>query len=875
MPDDRALAQRALKLYRQATEQAPLEAEIFTHALELAKRWDDLDAIEWSCEGILRFPWPHSQRHIPEHADQVATTKLRALLKAAEVDRAAEFKRRIDAARTRDCVIRVSWIGSADIDLLVEDPAGSLCSFSNPRSAGGGVLLRDNQTATDERDQTTKFEEYVCAEGLNGIYRMQIRRVWGKVNGDKISIDFWTQRGTREELRQRQVIELKDGEAVVNFQLQGGRRESVDADPRIASTVGYQMAIGKAILAQQFGLPSSGVRGDQLPVSTTPNRNLLGAQAGYRPLIITLPTGANMSATAVVSSDRRYVRVTAQPLFSSIPNVNVYNFANGSVSSVPAPVSAGAPNSPGAPGACAAAFNVNQCPNTPPVSGYVILFHPNNFLNAAGQCATASNPAVVKVDQLVDTTEFNLTSFDPPLNGTAPTKPGPGSVHFNSLPRYTIQGGFPALAFDAQAYLATRTSLLVNNTASGLTGLHFFMLGQTPISFDSFNWDVVADYARGQPTIANGGFTIFRDNRSLAGLNSNGRQYTVFDTSAPRVQQTRSINSAMAGIATTSGTFYYGRTNSEASITRGFNGMDMLDFGFSGTATAATHRPNGNVNAPIPFMHIPSPVPFDPLLRNFPDWPGAYVVNDPYTYRFYRSNASWDAYGSLPPPKPFPVPYPPYLDPNILGYLDPAYRNVSSGDPSLLVPPVYKAPENGQGYWPQNEANRTPNPTGILVAYTGTDTLDYFNIYDEWFTYPRIDVDNPIANPTLVDTSAPTRNRGTYIPAVAPLSNIPDRASRRFALGAAVNQFGHRRQDTIAGIEQVFTHRADNLIISILVLYPRVLTYDEANQVATWMNCWGGAVSYDRSLSPGRNPTVNVINDDRRRQTQEWPYTIP
>ena len=63
-------------------------------------------------------------------------------------------------------------------------------------------------------------------------------------------------------------------------------------------------------------------------------------------MIITLPVGANMSATAVVSADRRYVRATTQPLFSTIPVVNTFNYQSGSSGSSqrrPAAVGAGSP----------------------------------------------------------------------------------------------------------------------------------------------------------------------------------------------------------------------------------------------------------------------------------------------------------------------------------------------------------------------------------------------------------------------------------------------------------------------------------------------------------------------------------------------------
>lgn len=50
---------------------------------------------------------------------------------------------------------------------------------------------------------------------------------------------------------------------------------------------------------------------------------------GYQPVIITLPEGTNMMATAVISADRRYVRITPSPMFSGISEVNTFNTATG------------------------------------------------------------------------------------------------------------------------------------------------------------------------------------------------------------------------------------------------------------------------------------------------------------------------------------------------------------------------------------------------------------------------------------------------------------------------------------------------------------------------------------------------------------------
>jgi hypothetical protein len=925
MPDDRDLAKRALQLYRQATEQTPNEAEIYTHSLALAQRWNDLDALEWSLAGILRFPWPHSQRHIPENAQQIADTTVKSLVDKMDVNRAASFKRTIDAARIRDCVIRVSWIGTADIDLLVEDPSGSICTYSQPRSAGGGVLLRDSQAAgADTRDETTKFEEYVCTEGLNGRYRMQVRRIWGKVNGDKVSIDFWTQRGTPNEVRQRQVLELKDGELVANFDVAGARRTSIDIDPKLATTVNYQLAIGKSILAQQLGGPQSlTTRADQLPVSTISPRNFSGAQAGYRPLIISLPTGANMQATAVVSNDRRYVRITAQPVFSSIPTVNVYNFGTGGqyTYALNAPNSGGGgpPNSPGTAGTCAASANTRNCAATPPVTGYVALLHPNNFL-ANGGCATIANPFVDEAGDFV-TPAWTPTPRTPPTPTIAPD-----SVLLGTL------NGLPAISIPAGRVLRTKVE-----QSNPFTGVHVFMLGSPPSTLPTPNgpsWDLLVDYSNevtnaGLPTrktvdvgnnylggafgrnAISGGFMIFLDQRPRAGV-ANGFYMTEHNGSVRPVNSLmmavglRSPLSIPPAVVPSSPPFYFGRTNSQDGAvigyqaidgdgaTRAMNQMDMFDFGFR-----HWFNPNGGAvsgaNVGPAFRHVPLPLTYDPLLDNAP-WENWGVYDNSFSYRFYKSNAAWESY-----PRPNTgiktIPDPPGATPTSITLPDlvrlwhPNTRDTTvallNPDPMQPMSPsatVEGKPRTGlNGYWPQNERNVTPPvPTGpINVPPDGN--LGYSNLYDEWFPIPR-----PTQPPNLSDTvDLPTRNTTTYLTAAGVTSaqaNVPPLVAppagynplqdsgpgfarnrfRRIALGGAVDMNGDLLPE--------YTNRQDDLRLSIVVIYPRILTFDEANQVATWINCWGGAVNYDRSA----DPRTAIITDDRRNsKLQNWPYTIP
>lgn len=53
---------------------------------------------------------------------------------------------------------------------------------------------------------------------------------------------------------------------------------------------------------------------------------------GYQPLIVWLPEGASMGVSAVVSADRRYVRIgfgRGSLMFSSISRVDTFNWTTG------------------------------------------------------------------------------------------------------------------------------------------------------------------------------------------------------------------------------------------------------------------------------------------------------------------------------------------------------------------------------------------------------------------------------------------------------------------------------------------------------------------------------------------------------------------
>ena len=50
---------------------------------------------------------------------------------------------------------------------------------------------------------------------------------------------------------------------------------------------------------------------------------------GYQPVIVVLPEGTNFGVNAIVSADRRHIRVGVCPMFSGITEVNTFNVYTG------------------------------------------------------------------------------------------------------------------------------------------------------------------------------------------------------------------------------------------------------------------------------------------------------------------------------------------------------------------------------------------------------------------------------------------------------------------------------------------------------------------------------------------------------------------
>jgi hypothetical protein len=335
------LDDRALQIYRQAASMAPLRPEPYMLGLRAARATNNLDGLKWASLGILGQAWPKEQAYVWQAGLGVSKEVLDKLRKEKRTKEADAFEAALNEALRRDCVIIVRWTGEGEVDLMVVEPTGTVCSLRSPRSTGGGILLDDALRQVERDNLGGHSQVYVCPKGFDGPYRLVAKRVWGNITAGKVNVEVVTHYNSPDCVSIRKNLPLQKDEAIVAFDLKDGRRKDTLAQQQVANVVRAQMAVNQQILAQQL---NSSVDSDSMSSlsqarAAAANGGLPffgGGAVGYQPVIIWLPEGAQLQGpggggiTAVVSADRRYVRISAAPLFSGVSQVNTFNMATGS-----------------------------------------------------------------------------------------------------------------------------------------------------------------------------------------------------------------------------------------------------------------------------------------------------------------------------------------------------------------------------------------------------------------------------------------------------------------------------------------------------------------------------------------------------------------
>ncbi|MGE3779730.1 MAG: hypothetical protein AB7F89_21255, partial [Pirellulaceae bacterium] len=334
------LDERALKLFREVSQSSPMRPEPYVSGLATAKRLKDQDGIRWACLGILAQAWTSDQQAIVDDARRTAAAMLIAMKKAGRTDELQQFAKQVDEAVIRDCVVRVTWTGEADVDLMVEEPTATICSLSNRRTTAGGVLIGDAFANSRQKTTDGYSEIYVCPKGFSGQYRLFLRRVWGEVAAGKVTVEIWTGMDSKQQTYGKQQIPLGAKDAIVNFEVPAGRRTEPLDEEKVASVNMARFKQSQAILAQVLPGQTPETVSNGVPLFAAygaarfdPRFFRRAGAVGYRPVVQQFPEGTQMTGLATISADRRYVRfdlLGAQPIQSGVSSVETFSFVSAS-----------------------------------------------------------------------------------------------------------------------------------------------------------------------------------------------------------------------------------------------------------------------------------------------------------------------------------------------------------------------------------------------------------------------------------------------------------------------------------------------------------------------------------------------------------------
>ncbi len=309
--------EQALKMYRQVAALEPSRPEPYLLGSKLADRLKDIDAIIWAGTGILTYYWFDDYQLRHQEAQSLLQGWKLKLEKRGDQEQAKLVEESLRAALRRDLQIRLTWSGEADLDLIIHEPLGTICSFDERYTAGGGALLHEGAGP----NQANCYEEYVCAYAAAGYYIVHVEHVTGKVVGNRARLEVTRYAGTEHE--QRDVIPVVFDERVKKYRisLHRGRRteETPVFKPQTVTQAERRLQTRRTLADVRRGYALT----RPLPPHGKPPA--AGAMA-FAPQISMISSGVSLSAQAVVSPDRRYVRIGINPSFTDVVDIFTFSF---------------------------------------------------------------------------------------------------------------------------------------------------------------------------------------------------------------------------------------------------------------------------------------------------------------------------------------------------------------------------------------------------------------------------------------------------------------------------------------------------------------------------------------------------------------------
>jgi len=306
---------QALAFTRRAAELAPDQPVAYANALAYAEHAADVqtDAVIWAAHNLLSRDWNVGDG-INYHLQTKA--RLEKLIRQFEAagKNAADLKKALAEQTTRDLEIAVNWQGQADLDLFVAEPGGSICSATQKRTTGGGVLRCDVLEQDSDRS-----EVYTAAMAFKGTYTVTVKQAFGRPIGGTAQLSVTRFKGTPKESVDLITIDLANPKPI-EIKLDGGSRTELatvteSGDEFRAATTGAAVTKGVSGIGGGFGTAGSLL---STPVATSdPRSNLPVVAAAAETRLPGIGSAADLRASMKLNPDRQTYSMEVKPVFST------------------------------------------------------------------------------------------------------------------------------------------------------------------------------------------------------------------------------------------------------------------------------------------------------------------------------------------------------------------------------------------------------------------------------------------------------------------------------------------------------------------------------------------------------------------------------
>ena len=217
---DRGEHDRAIAFCRHAAQLEPTDYHAYEFALACAEKAKDANAMEWAVGNLVSQDWPVDNTLL----HQLARKRLNSLASTLKSEKRDGEAKSLESAlarlNQRDLVVQLVWDsvgGPAELDLRVKEPCGSVASWDQPQTPGGGIMIGYNLLDKEPNCQ------YVVAQALPGEYEITVSRVYGQVLSNRARLIITQNAGMPNQSTQMKIITLTDN-APIKISLKDGRR---------------------------------------------------------------------------------------------------------------------------------------------------------------------------------------------------------------------------------------------------------------------------------------------------------------------------------------------------------------------------------------------------------------------------------------------------------------------------------------------------------------------------------------------------------------------------------------------------------------------------------------------------------------------------